>query len=78
LKETVFTYPITNAGNFIYEDLKMLKEVNVSMGMMLESSSKRLMDTIAHRKSPGKDPEISNQNHRRCWKNLKSHTQQVF
>jgi len=50
--------PHTNAGNFIYEDLKMLKEVNVSMGMMLESSSKRLMDTIAHRKSPGKDPEI--------------------
>lgn len=48
--------PHTNAGNFSYESMKTLKEVNVSMGMMLESSSKRLMDTIAHEKSPGKEP----------------------
>ena len=38
--------------------MKKLKEVNSSMGMMLESTSERLMNTIAHRKSPGKDPKI--------------------
>ena len=50
--------PHTNAGNFSYESMKKLKKVNSSMGMMLESSSARLMTTIAHRKSPGKDPKI--------------------
>ena len=50
--------PHTNAGNFSYEDMKMLKEYNISMGMMLESSSERLMNTIAHEKSPGKNPKI--------------------
>ena len=50
--------PHTNAGNFSYETLKLLKEVNVSMGMMLENSSPRLMKTVAHEKSPGKDPKI--------------------
>ena len=50
--------PHTNAGNFSYEDMKKLKEYNISMGMMLESSSERLMSTIAHEKSPGKDPKI--------------------
>lgn len=50
--------PHTNAGNFSYETMKLLKEVNVSMGMMLENSSTRLMNTIAHEKSPGKDPKI--------------------
>ena len=51
-------FPHTNAGNFSYEDMKMLKEYNVSMGMMLENSSERLMNTIAHEKSPGKDPKL--------------------
>ena len=50
--------PHTNAGNFSYEDMKMLKEYNISMGMMLESSSERLMNTVAHEKSPGKNPKI--------------------
>lgn len=50
--------PHTNAGNFSYEDMQKLKEYNISMGMMLESSSERLMNTIAHAKSPGKDPKI--------------------
>jgi len=36
----------------------MLREVNASMGLMLETTSKRLMDTPAHRKSPGKDPQL--------------------
>ena len=40
------------------EDMKMLKEYNISMGMMLESSSERLMSTVAHEKSPGKNPKI--------------------
>ena len=49
--------PHTNGGNFSYEALQKLKEVNASMGMMLENSSERLMKTIAHEKSPGKDPK---------------------
>ena len=36
----------------------MLKEVNASLGLMLETSSKRMMDTIAHKKSPGKEPKL--------------------
>lgn len=51
-------FPHTNAGNFSYEDMKKLKEYNISMGMMLENSSDRLMNTIAHEKSPGKDPKL--------------------
>ena len=50
--------PHTNAGNFTYEAMKKLKEVNVSMGLMLENSSERLMTTVAHEKSPGKDPKL--------------------
>ena len=50
--------PHTNGGNYSYEDLKRLKEVNASMGLMLENSSKRLMDLQAHKKSPGKNPEL--------------------
>lgn len=57
LKETSLI-PHTNGGNFSYEALKKLKEVNGSMGLMLESSSPRLMKTVAHRKSPGKNPEL--------------------
>ena len=50
--------PHTNGGNFSFDDLKLLKEVNASMGLMLESSSKRLMELPAHNKSPGKNPEL--------------------
>ena len=50
--------PHTNGGNYSFNDLKKLKEVNASMGLMLENSSKRLMSLPAHNKSPGKDPEI--------------------
>lgn len=50
--------PHTNGGNYSYEDLKRLKQVNASMGMMLENSSKRLMELPTHNKSPGKNPEI--------------------
>lgn len=51
-------FPHTNAGNFSYEDMKKLKEYNISMGLMLENSSDRLMNTIAHEKSPGKHPKL--------------------
>ena len=50
--------PHTNGGNFSYEDLKRLKEVNASMGLMLENSSERLMSLPAHNKSPGKNPKL--------------------
>ena len=50
--------PHTNGGNYSYEDLKRLKEVNASMGLMLENSSSRLLELPAHNKSPGKNPEI--------------------
>lgn len=50
--------PHTNGGNFSYEDLKRLKEVNVSLGLMLENSSSRLMELPAHIKSPGKNPQL--------------------
>ena len=57
LKETSLL-PHTNGGNFSYDDLKRLKEVNASMGLMLENSSERLMDLPAHNKSPGKNPKL--------------------
>ena len=50
--------PHTNGGNYSFEDLKKLKKVNASMGLMLENSSKRLMSLPAHNKSPGKNPVI--------------------
>ena len=50
--------PHTNGGNYSFEDLKRLKEVNASMGLMLENSSSRLMELPAHNKSPGKNPII--------------------
>ena len=50
--------PHTNGGNFSYEALKKLKEVNASMGLMLENSSERLMELPTHNKSPGKNPKL--------------------
>ena len=41
--------PHTNGGNFSFEALKRLKEVNASMGLMLENSSERLrLETISN------------------------------
>ena len=42
----------------ISDHLKKLKEVNASLGLMLENSSSRLMDLPAHKKSPGKNPQL--------------------
>ena len=50
--------PHSNGGNFSYDALKRLKEVNASMGLMLENSSERLMELPTHKKSPGKDPKL--------------------
>ena len=57
LDETILL-PHTNGGNYSYDDLKRLKEVNASMGLMLENSSSRLMELPAHNKSPGKNPML--------------------
>jgi FO synthase subunit 1 len=50
--------PHTNCGILTYEELKMLREVNASMGLMLENVSERLMKTITHKDSPGKEPKL--------------------
>jgi FO synthase subunit 1 len=46
--------PHTNAGILTYEELAVLREVNASMGIMLETTA----DVPAHRNSPGKKPEV--------------------
>lgn len=50
--------PHSNPGILKKKELKMLKDVNASMGLMLETTSKRLMKTVVHEKSPGKDPKL--------------------
>ncbi len=50
--------PHSNPGILKKSELKTLKEVNASMGLMLETTSERLMKTIVHEKSPGKDPKL--------------------
>lgn len=49
--------PHTNPGVIEGKELKNLKDVNASMGLMLESASPRLCGTgMPHEHSPGKDP----------------------
>jgi FO synthase len=48
--------PHTNLGVLSREDLARLREVSASQGLMLESVSERLMDTV-HAGSPTKHPE---------------------
>ena len=50
--------PHSNPGILKKSELKKLREVNASMGLMLETTSKRLMKTVVHEKSPGKDPDL--------------------
>jgi FO synthase subunit 1 len=50
--------PHSNPGVLKKSELRSLREVNASMGLMLETTSKRLMKTIVHKKSPGKDPDL--------------------
>lgn len=49
--------PHSNPGVVNEEELKSLREVNASMGLMLENSSPRLLlPGMPHYRSPGKDP----------------------
>jgi FO synthase len=50
--------PHTNAGLLTAEDMVRLKEVNVSLGLMLECSSPRLCEPgMPHHKAPDKRPD---------------------
>ena len=49
--------PHTNVGPLSWQEMKQLKEVNVSMGLMLEQLNPRFMRTV-HRYAPSKQPEL--------------------
>lgn len=49
--------PHTNAGILKFQEMEMLKQVNVSMGLMLEQVTPRLLETV-HKNAPGKDPQL--------------------
>jgi FO synthase subunit 1 len=48
-------YPHTNAGPLSYEEMAYLKTVNVSMGLMVEQITPKLLTTV-HRHAPSKHP----------------------
>lgn len=48
--------PHTNAGPLSYDEMAQLKQVNVSMGLMLEQLTPTLLETV-HRHAPSKRPE---------------------
>lgn len=51
--------PHTNAGSLTKKEMSLLKNTNVSLGMMLESSSARLgQKNMPHYHAPSKDPRI--------------------
>lgn len=51
--------PHTNAGVLSYDEMKSLKDVNVSLGLMLENISPRLCERgMAHFSAPDKRPEV--------------------
>lgn len=49
--------PHTNAGPLSYDEMAQLKQVNVSMGLMLEQITPALQETV-HRHAPSKDPAL--------------------
>ncbi len=50
-------FPHTNGGNLESDELRKLAETNVSVGLMLESTSNGLMDRgMAHHLAPSKEP----------------------
>jgi 7,8-didemethyl-8-hydroxy-5-deazariboflavin synthase len=49
--------PHTNAGPLLYEEMVQFKQVNVSMGLMLEQIAPHLRETV-HRQAPSKDPDL--------------------
>ena len=51
-------FPHTNAGNLTKSEMYDLKKTNVSMGLMLENSSHRLLEKgMPHHDAPSKDPK---------------------
>lgn len=51
--------PHTNAGSLTKGEMARLKDTNISMGVMLESSSPRLMGKgLAHEGAPSKNPKV--------------------
>lgn len=58
LQETKL-FPHSNPGNLTAAELRSLKEVNISMGLMLENSSSRLCRPGGpHQRAPSKDPQV--------------------
>jgi FO synthase subunit 1 len=49
--------PHTNVGILHYEEMAQLKQVNVSMGLMLEQLTPKLLETV-HRHAPSKIPQL--------------------
>ncbi len=49
--------PHTNAGILSFEEMEKLKKVNVSMGLMLEQVTPKLLQTV-HKHAPSKVPEL--------------------
>ncbi|MBD1889749.1 7,8-didemethyl-8-hydroxy-5-deazariboflavin synthase subunit CofG [Coleofasciculus sp. FACHB-SPT9] len=49
--------PHTNAGPLSFEEMQKLKDVNVSMGLMLEQLTPQLLQTV-HKHAPSKVPEL--------------------
>lgn len=49
--------PHTNAGPLSFEEMQRLKRVNVSMGLMLEQMTPKLLETV-HRHAPSKQPAL--------------------
>ena len=49
--------PHTNVGPLSWQEMKQLKEVNVSMGLMLEQIDPKFMNTV-HKYAPSKHPEL--------------------
>jgi len=51
-------FPHTNAGNLTRDEMQELKKTNVSLGLMLENSSERLLEKdMAHQFAPSKNPK---------------------
>lgn len=51
--------PHTNAGSLTKKEMSMLQDTNVSLGLMLETSSKRLMEKgMPHENAPSKNPKV--------------------
>lgn len=51
--------PHTNAGSLTKKEMGVLKQTNVSLGAMLETSSRRLMERgMPHENAPSKDPRV--------------------